>query len=273
MSWRCPSCGLHDADPAQTYRGAQCTRCHTPLVLDAGVSATLEFECPWCRRAVDASANRCRHCARKFGVPRCESCGGAIDPSAEFCAHCNVPIVHRGEPRALAVTCPVCTVPLGEQVVGQGIVLACHVCQGVFLTHELLDHWTADRARNAPDDLPEVPHVIADGSIRYRRCARCAGYMNRVNFGPGSGIILDVCKSDGVWFDGGELKSAVAFARSGRLDEARARRAREKEALEGQRRRDGRLSDPGIDRLGIREGSLGDTGNWLSALLHGLFGL
>ena len=54
--------------------------------------------------------------------------------------------------------------------------------------------------------------------------------MNRVNFGKVSGVIVDVCKLHGTWFDAGELTRVVAFAAGGGLERTRAR-----EKLEQQR--------------------------------------
>jgi Zn-finger nucleic acid-binding protein len=44
--------------------------------------------------------------------------------------------------------------------------------------------------------------------------------MNRVNFGKRSGVIVDVCKEHGVWFDRGELTQAIEFVAKGGLDDA-----------------------------------------------------
>lgn len=51
--------------------------------------------------------------------------------------------------------------------------------------------------------------------------------MNRLNFGKVSGVIVDVCKPHGTWFDAGELTRVVAFASAGGLE-----RTRERERLE-----------------------------------------
>ena len=52
--------------------------------------------------------------------------------------------------------------------------------------------------------------------------------MNRVNFGKVSGVIVDVCKVHGTWFDPGELTRVVAFAAAGGLERTRARERLEK---------------------------------------------
>jgi Zn-finger nucleic acid-binding protein len=52
--------------------------------------------------------------------------------------------------------------------------------------------------------------------------------MNRTNYSGGSGIIVDSCQTDGIWFDRGELTAVVAFIEGGGLDKFRKR---EKERL------------------------------------------
>ncbi len=47
--------------------------------------------------------------------------------------------------------------------------------------------------------------------------------MNRVNFAHCSGVIVDVCKEHGTWFDADELRRIVEFIRAGGLVTTRAR--------------------------------------------------
>ncbi len=42
--------------------------------------------------------------------------------------------------------------------------------------------------------------------------------MSRMNFGTRSGIILDVCRTHGTWFDRGELEAVLSFVREGGLE-------------------------------------------------------
>ena len=48
--------------------------------------------------------------------------------------------------------------------------------------------------------------------------------MTPRNFAGCSGVIVDECRSHGVWFDAGELARIMQFIREGGLDRARARR-------------------------------------------------
>ena len=45
--------------------------------------------------------------------------------------------------------------------------------------------------------------------------------MNRLNFGRVSGVIIDLCKGHGVWFDPGELQRALTFVAGGGLTRMR----------------------------------------------------
>jgi Zn-finger nucleic acid-binding protein len=55
----------------------------------------------------------------------------------------------------------------------------------------------------------------AGGRVRYVPCPVCKKILNRQNFGRQSGIIIDVCKADGVWFERGELHSVLTFIDNG----------------------------------------------------------
>ncbi len=58
--------------------------------------------------------------------------------------------------------------------------------------------------------------------------------MNRINFARCSGVIVDVCKGHGTWFDRDELSGIVEFIHGGGLE---ASRTKEKLALEEERQR------------------------------------
>jgi hypothetical protein len=58
--------------------------------------------------------------------------------------------------------------------------------------------------------------------------------MHRLNFARCSGVIVDVCRKHGTWFDTNELHRIVQFIRAGGLDRARDR---EKLELSEERRR------------------------------------
>jgi len=67
---------------------------------------------------------------------------------------------------------------------------------------------------------PEAPPPAAP---RYWPCPECRRLMNRQNFARVSGIIVDVCKGHGVWFNRGELRRIIEFIRDGGMSRARER--------------------------------------------------
>ncbi|HMF57614.1 MAG TPA: zf-TFIIB domain-containing protein, partial [Pyrinomonadaceae bacterium] len=72
-----------------------------------------------------------------------------------------------------------------------------------------------------------------ESRVRYVPCPECGQLMNRINFARCSGVIVDVCKGHGTWFDRDELRQIVEFIRAGGLD---ASRARELAKIEEERR-------------------------------------
>ena len=48
-----------------------------------------------------------------------------------------------------------------------------------------------------------------DPNRRYLPCPVCKSLMNRVNFAHHSGIVIDLCGKDGVWFDRDELMHSI----------------------------------------------------------------
>jgi len=58
--------------------------------------------------------------------------------------------------------------------------------------------------------------------------------MNRSNFARSSGVIIDICKQHGVWFDADELPKIIAFITKGGLAK---QREKEKMSIEDERRK------------------------------------
>jgi Zn-finger nucleic acid-binding protein len=62
--------------------------------------------------------------------------------------------------------------------------------------------------------------------------------MNRQNFGRKSGIIVDVCRGHGIWFDLGELPRVLAWIQHGGEQQVHQLQVEEARAAERQRRLD-----------------------------------
>jgi Zn-finger nucleic acid-binding protein len=59
------------------------------------------------------------------------------------------------------------------------------------------------------------PAAHASEPVRYLHCPACKGVMNRVHFAHRSGIVVNVCRAHGTWFDTGELTAVIEFVGRG----------------------------------------------------------
>jgi len=108
--------------------------------------------------------------------------------------------------------------------IGETLVEECGACAGMWLPHGTFE--TLQQAREEHAVILGMPATVATKpleTVRYYPCPACAAMMNRVNFARCSGVIIDVCKSDGIWFDADELRGIVAFIHSGGMTKARDR--------------------------------------------------
>jgi Zn-finger nucleic acid-binding protein len=98
---------------------------------------------------------------------------------------------------------------------------------------------------------------------RYWPCPECRRLMNRQNFARVSGVLVDVCKGHGVWFNQGELRRIVEFIRAGGMDRARAHEKadlREQRARLRQAERDAQRVAARLG-AGYRQPARGDAGD------------
>ena len=121
---------------------------------------------------------------------------------------------------------------------GLTTVLECEQCLGLWLDVPSFEKICADREQQSAV-LGAASHAPTSATrqtskVNYVPCPECALLMNRVNFARCSGVIVDVCKGHGIWFDREELSRIVEFIRGGGLE---ASRAREKAEIKEERQR------------------------------------
>jgi Zn-finger nucleic acid-binding protein len=143
--------------------------------------------------------------------------------------------------------------------VGESTMLECATCLGLWLHAPTFEKICADREQQAAvlgaASLASTDRTIPPAKVNYVPCPECNQLMNRANFARCSGVIIDLCKQHGIWFDRDELSRIVEFIRSGGLEVARAK---EKTALEEERRRL-RQEQLAADRHRAGELDLGDS--------------
>ena len=178
-----------------------------------------------------------------------------------------------GRGDAEELPCPRCAHGLGV-VEGQPSCRGCGGCGGVFVESEAL--------RRPHDELPGVVEPEASAPALdvapYVRCPVCGEMMARSVFGKRSGVVVDVCRAHGTWFDHGELVRAIEFVERGGLEEAARREAREEAEAHDEARRAGAqldaslLADAARDarRIGWWTGRLGARNRTLIDALYDL---
>ena len=114
---------------------------------------------------------------------------------------------------------------------------------------------------------PSAPPVTTLEPVQYRPCPACGQRMNRVNYARRSGVVLDVCKAHGLWFDQDELRRLLGFIAGGGLD-----RAREREIAELKEAKRATVESTGHPASSSEFGQqVGAQDHWLTAA--GLVGL
>jgi Zn-finger nucleic acid-binding protein len=120
---------------------------------------------------------------------------------------------------------------MASVTVGPTAVQECARCDGLWVEQAAFVQICAEKEQQRnllgpPKVLSQTPPQAA-GQIRYVPCPECRKLMNRVNFANCSGVIVDVCRDHGTWFDRDELRRIVEFIRAGGMDLSRERKRAE----------------------------------------------
>lgn len=193
------------------------------------------IRCAACSGPVAPGAVRCAFCGSQLAQAACPACLALIPSGARHCAACGKPVAELAEAAAPAMACPACRGDLGSVQAGEVPLRPCLACGGIWVARQ--DFEALARTRESRDVFlgspfgraPDNPVATDPSVVRYRPCPSCGKLMNRMNYARISGVILDACREDGLWFDQDELRKVVQFIETGGLDRA-ARRERESAA-------------------------------------------
>lgn len=240
----CPECRRqYDASRRSIGSHLRCACGHVIVVQKSEGHDAQIVRCSACGAARAEDSGRCSYCGAEFTLHErdlntvCPHCFARVSDCARFCHHCGTglaPELVTGA--ATELSCPVCreghrlaSRRLGEEPV---TVLECGCCAGLWLGHEIFrelverakkESLPAGTIRETPQQeaakfkLPAGKHVAAprQGATFYRPCTVCREFMQRVNYGHASGVIIDICQDHGVWFDADELARILAWVRAG----------------------------------------------------------
>ena len=185
------------------------------------------LRCPGCGAPATAETVACNYCGSALATVTCPSCFAPMFKGSRFCARCGAEAIREVLDDAKPLSCPRCKEEMELLRLGQTTLRSCMACGGLWLDPQSLQRLCDTREERASVVSVLAARVPTNGTapdaIRYVPCPGCSKLMNRVNFAQSSGVILDVCKTDGVWLDRGELQRVLGFVDAGGLTVSRER--------------------------------------------------
>ena len=185
------------------------------------------LNCPNCGAAVSSDAAQCKFCNSRLKTMACPACLGLMFLGSRHCPNCGIKAVQPEIKDAENLgDCPRCKVKLNRLQIERVNLRECRRCEGWWADVETFENVCAERESQAAVlSLISTAHRLAENKIAvkvsYVPCPDCKQLMNRRNFARSSGVIIDLCKHHGVWFDREELPEIIEFIRKGGLDHAR----------------------------------------------------
>ena len=195
------------------------------------------LHCPTCGAAASSDATHCEFCGARLKTVACPRCFAMMFVGSKHCSSCGAKAESAEAAAGRTALCPRCRVELEPITVGSASLRECPRCDGLWVDVESFERIVNEGEEQAavlgaPSLLPK-PDAGGAGKpvkVHYVPCPECGQLMNRVNFARCSGVVVDVCKGHGTWFDRDELRQIVEFIRGGGLSVAREREKQEVEA-------------------------------------------
>lgn len=210
-------------------------RCHCGVVLTVEQPRGHEahvVRCSSCGGARQKNARNCGYCGADFTLHErdlntvCPNCLARVSDRARYCCQCGDRLAAEavaGE--TVQGVCPAC--PEEEHLASRRLgrenvnVLECQNCTGLWLNVASFRE-LRDRAARRAVHLDEAAFSQAEPRQRtdqtgplYRPCVVCGQLMVRRWYAPGSGVIIDLCKDHGIWFDATELHQVLQWISEG----------------------------------------------------------
>lgn len=282
--WRvifaCPACdSRHDVTGLAPGQLVRC-RCGAVTALEAPSSQAGVLTCPRCGAAVATGETTCGHCATPLLLKACPRCLARVFHGHKHCGECGTALTLAAtEEPAAERPCPRCDRPLAPHRIADVVIDECHGCGGVFLDQVAIQRVIADRQQVRAEALlgalprQEISPLPA-GSRMYVKCPLCRVVMNRRQFTAGSGVVVDVCKTHGTFFDAGELPRTIELVMNGGLERAERRQLealREAAKREQQNARFSAMMAVRSSTRALSEASRADGGTALIELLSALW--
>lgn len=135
--------------------------------------------------------------------------------------------------------CPRCSTLLEAQIFDGVELDICMNCGGAWYDREELEERLAQASTGTEEEGESGAKPDWQRSEQiYLECPKCSKPMNRMNFGRGSGIIVDVCGPHGLFLDSGEFEAIASYQGSGDAKIHANLHQRRKDVQDAQKKRD-----------------------------------
>ena len=185
------------------------------------------LNCPNCGAAISSDSPQCKYCESKLATVACPSCFAMMFIGSKHCPHCGAAAAQATAAELSVLKCPRCKTEMSSITLGAMAMRECERCIGLWVEVAAFEKICADREQQSavlgaalPAPARQSPGIDAE-KIRYVPCPQCSHLMNRINFARCSGVIVDVCKGHGTWFDRDELSGIIQFIRGGGFEVSR----------------------------------------------------
>jgi len=165
-------------------------------------------------------------------MARCSSCSAPLPANSPLCEYCGtrndldfIELDRYALSRKTSTRmCPLCQKAMQSISLtpdGSFAVERCEHCFGLFFDpgeiQAFLDRSVSPAYEVNLKQIYSINRERAQTVNRatYIKCPQCGKYMNRVNFGFMSGVVMDRCREHGVWLDNGELVQLMEWKKAG----------------------------------------------------------
>lgn len=162
--------------------------------------------CSSCSAPLPADTSRCRYCGTRndmdFSVTNRFAASGEV--SGRQCPHCRTSL------EVIRLTLD-----------GTFAIERCKTCFGLFFdpgeVQAFLEASVGPAFEINFKELVSIKSERTDPNrqVRYIKCPDCGKFMNRINLGYRSGVVMDQCKQHGIWLDNGELIQLMEWKKAG----------------------------------------------------------
>lgn len=226
MILACTGCdGRYDVTGYPVGQQFRC-RCGTINTLAAPAKQAGQLACPQCGAGVAPTASDCAHCNHHLLVKACPRCLSRVFHGHKHCPECGSELsIAATQEKTADRTCPRCQHGMSPRLVSDMVIDECMQCRGLFLDQVAVQRVITDRQQaRAEALLGSLPSTVAadrpekqTGKL-YVKCPICSVVMNRKLFGAGAGVVIDVCRAHGTFFDVGELPLIITYVQQGGLE-------------------------------------------------------